>query len=166
MLAAGHPDPKVTSQTGLPVVPGAVDVVWRTTGGTPSVGYEVRESYPAPQTIRQLVDAMASGGWKLLEAGGFKSAWPRPADMPARSAGASQHWPTHFWQGRWRRDDREAVFTLQYSCPMESAGMHSVWVSISGRILGPEEAAREEAARKRIREECQAGLTVSPICEK
>ena len=163
--SSGRPEPKA-SQADLPIVPGAVDVVRRVTSGVPSVHYDVRESYPAPQTIGHLVEAMARRGWTLVEMGGFKSAWPQPSDLPAASRG-NQPWPTHFWEGRWRgRDGREAVFVLRYSCPMEAAGMHSVWVRVGGDIHGPEEAARREAARKRVREECRAGGTVSPECER
>jgi hypothetical protein len=166
MQPAGRSESKA-SAAALPAVSGAVDVVRHATGATSSVEYWVRESYPAPQTIKNLVDAMARAGWKAVEMGGFKSAWPAPADMPAADAGSRRHWPTHSWQGRWRGPHgREAVFRLHYSCPMEAAGMHSVWVHVGGDIHGPEVAARQEAARKRIREECRAGLTVSPECEE
>ena len=151
MQASGRPQPKVAREAGLlPVVRGAVDVVRRATGGASSVEYEVRESYPAPRTIGHLVDAMARSGWRLVKVGGFKSAWPQPADLPDAGWGANQRLPTHVWEGRWQgREGREAVFTLRYTCPMEAAGMHSVWVRVRGGIEGPEEAARREAAGKR-----------------
>ena len=151
----------------LPVVPGAVDTVRRVTVAIPSVEYEVRESYPAPRTIAQLVDAMSKAGWKLAGVGGFKASWPQPSDMPASGFGELRDSATHFWVGRWQGPGGyEAVFRLWYRCPMEAAGMHSVWVRVWGGIYGPEEAAREQAWRKRIREECRAGKTVSPECEE
>jgi hypothetical protein len=136
MQASGRPQPKVTSEAGLlPIVPGAVDVVRQATGGAPSVEYEVRESYPASQTIGHLVDAMARSGWRLVGVCGFNSAWPQPADLPETGWGANQHLPTHVWEGRWQgREGREAVFTLRYTCPMEAAGMHSVWVRVQGSL--------------------------------
>jgi hypothetical protein len=147
MQASGGPQPEVANDAGLlPIVAGAVDVVRRATGGAPSVEYEVRDPYPASRTLGHLVDAMARSGWKLVKVSGFKLAWPQPADLPAAGWGVNQHLPTHVWEGRWQgREGRQAVFTLSYTCPMEAAGMHSVWVRVRGGIHGSEEAARREA---------------------
>ncbi len=76
-------------------------------------------------------------------------------------------WPTHFWVGRWRGPHGHmAVLRLTYTCPMEAAGMHSVWVRVSARIYNRAQAVLEEAAVKNIRDQCRAGQTVSPECEE
>jgi hypothetical protein len=150
---------------GLPILPNAVDVV-RHPGAMPAVEYDVREQYPAPQTIGALVDAMSRAGWKLAEVGGFKGSWPQPGDWPAPSL-PKQSMPTHVWRGRWvGKKGREAEFRLTYACPMEASGMHSVWVHVGGDVHGPREAARRKAARGRILAECESGTTRSPDCEK
>jgi hypothetical protein len=150
----------------LPVLPGALGVVRHSSATTASVEYDIREQYPARQTIGLLVDAMAKGGWKLGEVGGFKGSWPEPTDWPT-APGMKRAWPTHVWRGRWQAaDGREAELRLTYSCPMERAGMHSVWVRVSGVVYGPKEAALRNAAHRRILKECEAGQTVSPECEK
>ncbi len=164
MLQAAALEPATAAN--LPALPNAVDVVRKSTSTTSWVAYDVREAYPALQTIGLLVEAMSKAGWKLAEVGGFKASWPAPADFtpPQRPR---PDWPTHVWRGRWLgRGGQEAEFRLTYSCPMESAGMHSVWVRISGAVYGAKEAALRDAARRRILEECRAGQTVSPECEQ
>ena len=149
----------------LPILPKAVDVV-RHPGPMPAVEYDVREQYPAPQTIGALVDAMSKAGWRLAEVGGFKGTWPHPSDWPIPSR-PKQLVPTHFWRGRWvGKNGREAELRLTYACPMEASGMHSVWVHIVGDVHGPQEAARRKAARDRILADCESGVTRSPDCEK
>ena len=156
----------VVTFAGLPILPNAVDVVRHPSRTVPAVEYDIREQYPARQTIGQLVDAMAQAGWKLAEVGGFKASWPHSSDFPIPSR-PKQTLPTHFWRGRWLGENgQEAEFRLTYACPMESSGMHSVWVHIGGDVHGPQEAARRRAARGRILAECEAGKTVSPDCEK
>jgi hypothetical protein len=151
---------------GLPILPNAVDVVRHPSGAMPAVEYDIREEYPARETIGQLVDAMAEAGWKLAEVGGFKASWPHPSDWPIPSR-PKQTMPTHFWRGRWLgKNGQEAEFRLTYACPMEASGMHSVWVHVGGDVHGPQEAARRRAARGRILAECESGKTVSPECEK
>jgi hypothetical protein len=49
---------------------------------------------------------------------------------------------------------------------MEDAGMHSVWVQVSGAVYGPQEAAVRNAARRRILRECETGRMTSPECEQ
>jgi hypothetical protein len=164
MLQAAVPEP--ATGPSLPVLPMAVEVVRRGSATTPSVAYDIRETYPAPQTIGLLVDAMAKRGWRLAEVGGFRGSWPQPSDLPT-GPGAGGHLPTHVWRGRWLGGGgREAEFRLTYRCPMETSGMHSVWVHVSGVAYGPKEAAIRHAARRRILDECEAGRTVSPECEK
>ncbi len=151
---------------GLPILPCAVDVVRYPSKTMPSVTYDVREQYPARETIRRLVDGMAEAGWKLAEVGGFRSSWPQMDDWPIPSR-PRQTLPTHFWRGRWLgKNGQEAEFRLTYACPMEASGMHSVWVHVGGDVHGPQEAARRKAARSRILAECEAGKTASPECEK
>jgi len=151
---------------GLPILPNAVDVSRHSSTTTPAVSYDIREEYPARQTIGLLVDAMAKGGWTLAEVGGFKASWPQPSDFP-RTPGPPLPWATHVWRGRWLAGNgREAELRLTYRCPMEDAGMHSVWVRVAGTVYGPKEAALRNAAHKRILAECEAGTTISPECEK
>jgi hypothetical protein len=150
----------------LPVLPNAVEVVRHPKGKTPSVAYDVRETYPALRTIEALVDAMSRAGWRLTEVGGFKGSWPQPRDFP-RPPGRWPNLPTHVWQGRWLgTGGREAVFRLTYRCPMEDAGMHSVWVQVSGAVYDAREAAVRNAERRRILRECETGRMTSPECER
>jgi hypothetical protein len=163
LLQAARPQAAAVAE--LPVLPNAVDVVRDPKTTTPSVAYDIRETYPAPQTIRALVDAMAKAGWRLAEVSGFRGSWPQPSDFPS-PPGPRRDGPTHVWQGRWLgAGGREAVFRLTYTCPMEDAGMHSVWVQVSGVVSDPKDAAVRNAARRRLLQECEAGGTVRPECE-
>ena len=166
IAALDVPGSAAATFAGLPILSNAVDVVRHASKTMPAVEYDVREQYPARETIGLLVDAMAKAGWKLAEVGGFKESWPNPSDMPIPSR-PKQTLPTHFWRGRWLGENgQEAEFRLTYACPMEIAGMHSVWVHVGGDVHGPQEAARRRAARSRILAECEAGKTASPDCEK
>ena len=65
--------PKTDRRDLLPIAPTAVAVV---RGGDPSaawVRYEVREPYPAVETIAYLSDAMSHRGWKLVHVAGFRA---------------------------------------------------------------------------------------------
>jgi hypothetical protein len=166
LVALEAPDSTASTFQGLPILPNAVDVVRYPSKTMPGVGYDVREEYPARETIRLLVDAMAKAGWKLAGVGGFKASWPQSSDLPILSP-PRQTLPTHVWRGRWLGPNgQEAEFRLTYACPMEQSGMHSVWVHVGGDVHGPQEAARRRAGRSRIMAECEAGKTVSPECEK
>jgi hypothetical protein len=166
LVALEAPGSAAATFAGLPILPNAVDVVRHASKTMPGVEYDVREQYPARETIRLLVDAMAKAGWKLAEVGGFKASWPRSSNLPTPSP-PKRALPTHFWRGRWLGENgQEAEFRLTYTCPMEESGMHSVWVHVGGDVHGPQEAARRRAARSRILAECEAGKTVSPECEK
>ena len=150
----------------LPIVPGAVEVKRHLSSATPSVEYQVRESYPAPQTIAQLVDLMAKAGWKQAEGGGFHGSWPKPAELATSRIGRRALWPVHLWFGRWQGPGgHEALFRLTYSCPMEAAGMHSVWIQVSGAVYDPESAARQRAVREQFHKQCRAGEVAGPECE-
>ena len=176
-LAGGASAPKAAKQSVLPVVAGAVDVVPSRGQEPTSVHYDVREPYPAPKTIGYLVDAMSERGWKLIEFGAFrpgasllKPSKSDPAsDLKRLSALVGK---SHVWDAWWRdAEGRGVAFHLEYHCPMEKQGMHSVWVHVAGVLYPPGEAALQEAERRRVYEErCQAarevGLPPDPTCAK
>jgi hypothetical protein len=170
--------PKAESRSVLPVVPGAVDVTQRAAQGATSVEYDVRESYPAPKTIAYLMEAMAHRGWKVTEVGMFRPPqWTLvgPVKPSRRSMSDLMHATpvrSHVWEAWWRDPSgRGVTFELEYNCPMEQQGLHSVWVHVRGSLYGPEEAARQDAERKRVHDAlCQAardsGLPPEPTCAK
>ena len=177
MLARGATAPRTASEGVLPVVPGAVDVVPSKAQGLASIQYDVRESYPAPKTIGHLVDAMSQRGWKLIELGAFRPALGivRPSRMASPSDLRrlnSLLGRTHVWDAWWRdAEGRGVAFHLEYRCPMEEKGMHSVWVHVAGVLYAPQEAGLQESERRRIRDErCQhgreLGLPPDPTCAK
>ncbi len=177
--AAQPPEARKTdSQTILPVVPDALDLTQSESQGGTSVEYAVRESYPARKTIAYLMDRMAQRGWKVTEVGMFRPPqWTLvPPVQPSRQniSGVLRATPvaSHVWQGWWRdASGRGATLELEYRCPMEEQGLHSVWLYVRGTVYGPAEAARQQAERKRVHDElCQAardsGLSLVAGCEK
>lgn len=137
VTALEAPAPAAGAAGGLPILPGAVDVVRHASRTMRSVEYDIREPYPARETIGLLVDAMAKAGWRLAEVGGFQSPWPQPGDWPSPLP-PTRTPPTHAWRGRWLGEDgREAELRLTYVCPMEASGMHSVWVHVAGVVDSP-----------------------------
>ena len=176
-LAGGATLPRTAKQSVLPVLPGAVDVAWSPVQEPTSVQYDVREPYPAPKTIGRLVDSMSERGWKLIEFGAFR---PEVSILtPSKSGPASDLkrlsaliGKTHVWDAWWRdADGRGVAFHLEYYCPMEEQGMHSVWVHVAGVLYPRKEAALQEAERRRIHDQrCQAdrqvGLPPDPTCAK
>src|SRR5262245_29972661 len=81
----------------LLVVPGADQVVIQgKSGAVTSVEFEIREPYPALQTIGFLVETLAERGWQVAMPGTFGPA--RPSARPRSIAEA--HRGIHVWEGR------------------------------------------------------------------
>ncbi len=156
--------PKTQSRDVLPVAPSAVELVRGGERGATWLQYDVRNSYPARETIAYLVDAMSQRGWNLVRVADFRPVAsfevPRWMRLPERKRGreaggyvggfvsSAATGKGHLWEGWWRdRSGRGVAITIEYSCPMELQGLHSVWARVSARMYRPEEAAQEEAAR-------------------
>ena len=110
----------------LPVFPGAVEVVRNTQERVlASVGYQVKEFYPAPRTIDHLRQAMARRGWRIVEKGPFKPRWTQTIDAE-RSLGS----PHHVWQAQWRNRIGDEV---AYS----DGVVHAMWQETVSIGVGP-----------------------------
>ena len=177
--------PKTDSRDLLPTVPTAVDVIRGGDWDAAWVRYDVRESYPAVETIRYLVDAMSQRNWKLVQVAAFRtvdtfeaSRWIGASDLNQGPVPRGYVWsggPTgkgHLWEAWWRdRSGRGVALKLEYRCPMEQQGLHSVWAQVSASMYGPDEAARQEAVRKRMHDGlCPStgdrALPADPSCGK
>jgi hypothetical protein len=153
VMAAGVA-PASTDAPELPVVPGAVEVVKKGSTNAPRVEYDVKDPYPAPNTILFLVKAFEKGGWTLLQLGSLRltlqDVHPAPGTPPPGSSVAlattSRGWSDtgrRSWEGVWRDSaGRQARMQLVYTCSTR-AGMECVYVHVCGEIQAVQDTSSE-----------------------
>jgi len=162
LLAAVGGATTQSTDSRLPVVPGAIEVEWTGPGGSSSVTFEVRDPLPARATVAFLLDSMTKRGWTLQQLGLLRPQWWEGY----RSGLAGTH-DSHVWEAWWHDASGGAVrYQLTYKCPLEDQGMHSTWVRVSGRHYSQPDATRLETERRQWYEKLCALLRASDVADE
>jgi hypothetical protein len=134
------------SDHGLLVAPEAVDVRLSSDQGGKSIGYFVREPFPAPETLAFIEATLAKEGWRparveemrRFERSSLRCGWT--------DAGGVDRLTLRFWSARWLdAKGGEVTYTLTYSPPTERRGLKPADIGVSGLYFSKKEAARFRA---------------------
>ena len=130
----------VGGQDSLPVAPAAEDLVTSASQSEARVEFDVKEPYPAPETVSFLVQTMERRGWTIVQLGNLQLVAGKPlgndpvaAPLTPEMVGAVKQklqkrgWSDGFvpapvgsarsWKGRWlNAAGEEITYTLAYNC--------------------------------------------------
>ena len=135
------------SDHGLLVAPQAVDVMRSSDQGGHSIGYLVREPFPAPETLAFIEATLAKEGWRparveelrRFEQSSLRCGWIDAGEDDRRSL--------RFWSARWLdAKGGEVTYTLMYSLPTGGrGGLKPAYIGVSGLYFSKKAAARFQA---------------------
>lgn len=136
----------VASDHGLLVAPKAVDVMRTSDQGGESIGYFVREPFPAPETLAFIEATLAKEGWRparveelrRFERSSLRCGWIDASEDDRPSL--------RLWSARWLdAKGGEVTYTLTYSLPAGRRGLKPAYIGVSGLYFSKKEAARFRA---------------------